>query len=234
MKKIPNSFRDWKETDLLLSFGLRPKEKCVVLEDWLASSKEILEYESVLLDILRRKAAKYVHTWNEAELRDNFISPLVTLIDFNDSTIGMKAFSERDIGTVINKISLKGRVEWMVAFGIDEPIIPFFFLHEYKSASPSSQVGTGIGQVLASMVVAQNLNQNPPVTPIPNIIPKMDKDMPVYGCYVNGRNWTFLVLEDKGYCLSQSFDCTEEKDLTRIVQVLKGQRAMIVERLSGK
>ncbi len=233
MKKTPNSFRDWKETDLLLSFGLRPKDKCELLEEWVASSNEILEYEAVLLDILRKKAAKYVHTWNEAELRDNFISPLVTLIDFNDSSVGMKAFSERDIGTEINKVRLKGRVEWMVAFGIDEPIIPFFFLHEYKSASPSSQIGTGIGQLLASMVVAQNLNQNPPVTPIPNVIPKIDQNMPVYGCYVNGRNWTFLVLEKQNYCLSQSFDCTEKKDLSQIVHILKTQKEIILKRLSA-
>lgn len=231
MKKSPNSFRDWKETDLLLFFGLRPKSKCILLDEWMNSSKDILDYEAIVIELLRNKAAKYIHTWNEAELRDNFISPLVTLMDFNDSDLGMKAFSERDLATVINKVSLRGRVEWMVAFGIDEPIIPFFFLHEYKSASPSSQIGTGIGQVLASMVVAQHLNQNPLVTPIPNILPKVDKNMPVYGCFVNGRNWTFLVLEERTYCLSQTFDATEKQDLNRIVQILKTQKAMIIKRL---
>lgn len=82
MKPQAPFLQNHTQTDLLLFLGLRPKDKYLLLEEWMKSTNEILEYEVVLLDILRRKAAKYIHTWNEAELRDNFISPLVTEFNF--------------------------------------------------------------------------------------------------------------------------------------------------------
>jgi hypothetical protein len=58
------------------------------------------------------------------------------------------------------------------------------------------------------MVAAQKLNQD---------------DKPIYGIYVNGRNWFIVILDDKTYSVSNPFVATDEDifDLFAVLLYIK-------------
>jgi hypothetical protein len=43
----------------------------------------------------------------------------------------------------------------------------------------------------------------------------------MYGCEVMGKLWNFVILEEKSYCLSESYDCTKQEDLLKIIAMLR-------------
>jgi hypothetical protein len=51
---------------------------------------------------------------------------------------------------------------------------------------------------------------------------------PIYGAYVIGKFWNFIVLENKTYSLSKTFDCTEHDDLLKIIAVLRKFNQLIM------
>ena len=57
------------------------------------------------------------------------------------------------------------------------------------------------------MVDAQILNEN---------IKK-----PLFGCYMIGRFWFFIVLIEKSYSVSNAYDATQTDDLSEIVVILE-------------
>jgi hypothetical protein len=52
---------------------------------------------------------------------------------------------------------------------------------------------------------------------------KPETDDPIYGCYVIGQNWYFLVLENKTYTIAPPFAATNEEvfDIYRAIKMLK-------------
>ena len=110
------------------------------------------------IEFFRKKAEILLDTWKEADLRDNFLGPIVSLANFYSEDLHYTTFSESYLTTKLNSIPLKGNVEWMVAMGFENPRTPFFFIHEYK---PSSGGNDAKGQLLSGMMAAKALNQNP-------------------------------------------------------------------------
>jgi hypothetical protein len=55
------------------------------------------------------------------------------------------------------------------------------------------------------MLVAQQLNNN---------------DSPIYGCYVIGRDWYFMVLENTQYSISRDYSCVTQ-EVFEIYKILK-------------
>ncbi|MGB0929195.1 MAG: hypothetical protein ACPGVB_00370, partial [Chitinophagales bacterium] len=115
------------------------------------------------------------------------------------------------------------------AIGRSQPRTPFFFIHEYKRQEGSSNDTKG--QLLASMLAAHILNQTPPTPTLFNPLPKHDKNMPIYGCYIIGRWWFFVVLHEGAYCVSESYDAMKKEKLHKIISILKKQKQMIIDRL---
>jgi hypothetical protein len=76
-------------------------------------------------------------------------------------------------------------------------------LNEYKKGTDPN--GDPKGQALIAMLAAQELNNN---------------QLPIYGCYVIGRDWYFMVLEDKKYSISQDYSCVTE-EVFEIYKILK-------------
>ncbi|TAH31191.1 MAG: hypothetical protein EAZ06_00810, partial [Cytophagales bacterium] len=59
--------------------------------------------------------------------------------------------------------------------------------------------------------------------------PKMAQK-PVFGTYIIGRNWFFMVLNsDRTYCISLSFDATHQEDLIKIYKMMKVNSKKIKE-----
>ena len=74
-------------------------------------------------------------------------------------------------------------------------------------------LGVPAKKVLEAMLIAQTLNAN---------------NQPIYGAYVIGKFWNFIVLENKTYSLSKTFDCTEHDDLVKIIAVLRKFNQLIM------
>lgn len=88
------------------------------------------------------------------------------------------------------------------------------FIHEYKPET-EKQID-GRGQLLAIMVATQALNND---------------NEPIYGCFIHGRMWFFVVLKELKYTISRAYDATQLEDLIDIVKILKKQKEIILGRL---
>lgn len=225
------TFKDWTTDELIFDLGLKEKEDCVLLEDWLTADTIIEDWQLSILERLLAKAKKFIKGWNEAELQTKYIAHITELVDFDNLNLAFSAFSERRLEAKYKGITLKRKVDWMVAIGRHAPRMPFFFIHEYKKQE--GYVNDPQGQLLATMLAAYSLNQHPPVPNLFNPFPQLDKDMPVYGGYVIGPWWYFLVLHEGGFCISKAYNSIEKEELLQIVRILKKQKAMIIERLAA-
>ena len=63
------------------------------------------------------------------------------------------------------------------------------------------------------MLVAQELNQH---------------RNPVYGCYVKGEIWHFMILQERTYCISGGYLATRSNELYDIFRILNVLKRIIV------
>ena len=141
------------------------------------------------------------------ELENKFISPVILTAGIDDEQIGY--FLERPLSGIIGDYELSGIVDGMIASGIRNPHIPYFCLHEYKRSVENQ--GTPDAQVLAAMLVAQELNNH---------------DKPIYGLYVVGLIWNFIVLKDNEYCISKDYT-SDDENMFLIFKMLKALKKII-------
>jgi hypothetical protein len=211
MKK---SFKYWKREDLYREIGLSAQPNMSILADWLSATTIVDSTELIFLDKLRQRALPFIDGWNEAELQIKFISKILDLVDFDLPNYRCNSFSERYISASVQHLTLYGFADWMVAEGETEPTHPYFFMHEYKPEG-EKQID-GRGQLLALMLATQALNKD---------------DYPIYGCFIHGRMWFFVVLNDLKYEISRAYIATQSDDLQEIVKILKKQKEMIIARI---
>ncbi|MFK7906584.1 MAG: hypothetical protein AB8B69_15745 [Chitinophagales bacterium] len=203
------AFKEWTTQALMEKFGLQQVLVCEKLEYWLSRDVKINERADGVLQELRENAIINVPYWNEDELKFNLIYPLIQMAEIKSKTYNI--FLERTISATFNdKYKLLGKPDLIVASGIFEPKNPYFFFHEYKKEKGSAD--DPIGQLLAAMMVGQKLNDN---------------QKPVYGAYVVGRNWFFVVLEGKNYCISNNFSVTQKDELEGIYRNLVAIKGII-------
>lgn len=203
------TFRQCTRARLESLFGLRRVLTSSGLDHWLSMRPPISTEEKVMLKHLQQLLFLNNEAWNEQELSLNFIGPVFALVAFTE-LYRFNHFANRHIKAVVSsakgEIELKGEPDGLIATGYWEPEIPIFAFSEYKrNLDPDGDPG---GQALAAMLVGQVLNKQP---------------HPIYGCYVIGNHWTFLVLEDKSYTFSRDFSATTDEifDIFRILKALK-------------
>lgn len=194
---ITKSFRDWKFEEVELTFGIQRVFEHPLLADWLSAERNPSEEDRRMINKLRYQLFREVDTYNEEELKMRFIAPLLYLIPFDET--GMRSFADRPFSFEYgqdetgNTLVAAGRVDWLLAQGRQEPREPRVFLREYKREVEAT--GDPLGQLLIVMVGAQRQNA---------------EVLPLYGCYVLGRNWFFVILEDQQYAVSRAYDATQE------------------------
>jgi len=209
------NFNDCTKQGLGQLFGIQRVMESGILKDWLdAGNQPINEVEQIVLEEVRQKAMYAVDDWNEFELFGNLIAFVINIAKLDTPTF--RFFGQRDLSAQINDIELKGKVDGMLATGFQFPKEPYFCLNEYKKSM--EYAGDPAGQCLAAMLVAQAINNN---------------NTPVYGIYVIGRSWYFLVLDGKNYCVSREFDATES-DIFEIVKILKKLKCIVISLLSNE
>jgi len=87
-------------------------------------------------------------------------------------------------------------------------------MHEYKRSVENQ--GMPDAQVLAAMLAAREINQN---------------HNPIYGLYVVGLIWHFLVLENNDYCISRTYSADSD-DIFVLFKMLKNLKQLIEIQLS--
>lgn len=195
-------FRDWKFEAVELAFGVERVFEHPLLDGWLQAKHEIPDNHRERLEELRYNLIRYIDLYNEEELKVYFIAQVLQMIPFHSKAY--RPFMDRMLSaTYGEEETTTGKVDWMLAQGKQDPRQPFFFLHEYKREVEAS--GDPLGQLLIAMMAARQQNQ---------------ADFPMYGCYVLGRNWFFVVLDGDQYAVSDAYVSTQE-DLFRVYEILK-------------
>lgn len=209
------SFRQCSLTRLDKLFGLRQVFASALLDQWLQHEMGLSDYERQTLHELRSLLELNAPGWNEQELALHFIGPLLSLVRFTEP-YRFNLFAERKIGAVIpsaeEAIDLSGEPDGIIATGFREPEIPMFAFTEYKRQLDPE--GDPAGQTLAAMLVGQRLNPKP---------------HPIYGCYVIGRDWFFMLLHENHYVISTGHNALQAPELEDILRILKTLKLMILD-----
>jgi hypothetical protein len=195
------NFEQWETQDIEIALDFKQVWESELLSEWLAAQTEFSIIEKSQIEKVRKRILQFADYWNEDELKLQAISIILDIVDYQIE--GYNIFSQRYLSSKINEIEIGGRVDFMLAKGRQKPIKPYFFIHEYKQERKG--ISDPKGQLLAELAVAQVCN---------------DYKFPMYGCYVIGRNWFFMVLKDKEYAVSNAFNASDE-DIYQIIAILR-------------
>jgi len=214
-KKWYRNFAEWNAPAVRDTFDLTRDPASPAFQDWIGARLDLPDVYTSLLERLQSDLTDLCNNWNEMELLARFIAPLLATVGFAGK--GYNQYHNRALTATFEAgQTVSGAVDGVVALGGAEPERPFFFLHEYKKlqgydADPE-------GQLLIAMVTAQRLN---------------DDGLPLYGCYVIGKFWHFLVLDGKNYAVSQGYDATDPEELRIIWSVLQHTKRIVEERVEA-
>jgi hypothetical protein len=201
------SFEKWKIQEVENEFGLNQLFKLPLLSDLVKHETIFTEKETIEIEELKELLLRMVVSWNEYDMSIMFIGPLFRLLDMQNKKY--RTFFNHYLTLEINGKEIAGRVDGMLAKGWQIPEKPLFFMQEYKSESGPN--GDPLGQLLIEMVAAQAVNNDP--------------DQALYGCYIIGRNWFFVVLQEKNYAVSNAYVATDIA-IFDIVGILKKIKKM--------
>jgi hypothetical protein len=216
-KKSPNKpFKNWQYEEVNEAFGLHRLRTMPFLENLKSIHLPQEHTYRATIEKYRVEAIDYIESWNEDEYKFMFISPFFKLVDF--VSLHYKVFTQRPLSVKYDSDTktTNGNVEFMLAKGLQMPKKPHFFLHEYKPEK--NRDNDPLGQLLIAMVAAQKLNQD---------------DKPIYGIYVNGRNWFIVILEGKNYATSNPYVITSEDifDLFAVLLFFKQEMETLYSQL---
>jgi hypothetical protein len=207
------SFKYWTTQDLHEQFGIERIYTSTLLDDWVSANNIITEQETERLETLRLSLFKNAEFWNEEELKMMFIGPIIESVKID--TDKFRTFYDRSVN--VNDIQLNGTLDMMIATGFQTPRKPFFCVHERNAArykQESKRDGDPKGQLLVEMIALQAIN--------------LPDENPIYGCYVLGRNWFFVVLKGSEYAVSDALDASQQ-DIYTIFRMLKKIKDYIIE-----
>lgn len=205
--KTMRTFESFTFEEVYELFGIKKKAELPLLKEWEDVVISNTEQEKYNLTELRLALVESIYNWNEDELKMFFIGPLIHIAKL--TTEDFKPFTQRNLSATINDIDVNGRVDFMIAKGLRTAKPPYFCIHEYKQEV--DREGDPLGQLLIAMLAAQTLNAN---------------KFPILGAYIIGRNWFFVVLDDKNYAVSKEYDAADE-DIYHIFAILQKSKEII-------
>jgi hypothetical protein len=202
------SFEKWLTQEVETTFGIKRNLNMALLNDWLKATSTFTDEEKRFTEKIKNRLFLKADFWNEDELKMQFISLLLDVVDYTTSE-KYSVFSQRTLSAEIQGTKVNGIVEYMLAQGTQIPSKPFFFFHEYKQETKKNSDPKG--QLLISMLAAQQQNNT---------------DFPLYGCYVVGRSWFFVILQHKEYAVSNAYNASDE-DIYKIISILRHIKSVI-------
>jgi hypothetical protein len=204
---MKSNFKEWNLDKIEDAFGLKQVWQSDILDELINHPYQFDDMEKNFVTKLQRHFSFGGDDWNEVELENKFISPMIVLSEIADEKCSY--FLERELSITIDEYELLGKVDGMIATGFRSPKKPYFCLNEYKRGTDPD--GDPKGQALIAMLVAQKLNNN---------------KAPIFGCFVIGRIWQFMILEGNQYAISRDFSCVDD-EVFDIFRILKGLRVQI-------
>jgi hypothetical protein len=215
---MAKKIKSYSEAELIKMFGLDRRvgnHKHPLMEEWANIPAAVLNAgEEYLFDKITCNLAEQIDGWNEEMLKMNFIAQVLILGHLQE-TKEYKTYYESTIEGTVDNYFLKVRADMMVAKGILEtPETPYFYFQEYKKVKEPK--GDVTAQLVEAFLIALENNKN---------------KNSMYGCVVIGKYWEFLVMENRTYCISQSYDCTKKDDLLQIIAILRKFKWILETRL---
>ena len=209
MRKTPDKpFSDWQAEAVEKTFGITRLDTLPILEHFATLRTPIEHTERTTIEAYRKEALWRIEAWNEDEYKFLFISPFLKLVNFTNRVYSI--FTQRPMFVKYdnNTKTTRGKVEWMLARGRQIPEQPHFFLYEYKPEK--NRDNDPLGQLLIAMVAARDMNKD---------------EKPIYGIYVNGRNWFFVAFTGTSYAASKLYAITTDDifDLFAVLEYLRGE-----------
>ncbi len=201
--------KEWKEAELMLHFHLTKIAGIQTprMKQWLNTESPVFtSFESQLFEATYEDGFENMAFWAEEDLKIYFISNVLRLSGLmNKDNKGYVGFFEKRLTATVNKTKLSVRADFLVAKGFKNVMEDcYFHFQEYKPhLNPS---GEPMAQLLEAFLIGQAKNTS---------------SKPLYGCEVIGKQWTFVIMEDKNYCVSKSYDATERDELLKIVAILQ-------------
>ena len=209
--------KNYNEAEIIEMFGLERlvgNNEHQLMREWTTVSTTLNQSEQDLFDGISLNIANKISGWNEEMLKMNFIA-FVLYLGHLTETKQYKTYYESMLEATVDGNFLKVRADMMVASGILEyPKTPYFYFQEYKKTKDPK--GDVTAQVLEAFLIAQELNKN---------------NKPLYGCTVIGKYWEFMTMENRTYCISESYDCTKKDDLMQIIAILRKFKEILETRL---
>jgi hypothetical protein len=199
--------KQYSEAELIALFKLTRlagNTAHALMQEWTTTSTTLNAGEQYLFEQITENLLSRIVGWNEEMLKMNFIAFVLRLGHLVE-TAYYKTYYESVLSATVDGYFLKVRTDMMIADGILEtPKTPYFYFQEYKKVKDPK--GDVTAQVLEAFLIAQENNKN---------------GKPLYGCTVSGRYWEFLIMTEKTYCISKSYDCTDNDDLLQIIALLR-------------
>ena len=212
--------KNWREADLIKMFKLNRNvsNPSPLMQEWLdVSVPELNLGEQYIFDEDLENAQKHIAGWNEEDLKMKFISTILKLGHLRDGDVVLGYF-DKIISATVEGIRLTVKSDFMLAKGIlDVFETPYFHFQEYKPYKHPS--GDSMAQLLEAFLIAQEKNKN---------------GLPIYGVDIMGKQWQFVIMEGKNYCISKSFDAVDKQDLLTIIAVLRKFKYILETRLLDK
>ncbi len=208
MKAI--SFSRITFADLQKIINIRQVVNDAVFDDWFGYVYQLNESERELLSGLIDEHRPFMLSYSEDELKMKFLAPLLNAVHFHVN--GIRDWYQRPLKATVNQVKLTGYVDFMVATGVKEPEIPYFFIQGFKKSKFDVDPED---QLLAEMLAAMRLNQS---------------DI-MHGAYIIGQEWRFVILQQSAsqtyeYYVSLIFDASNYDDLQRIYSNLQAVKAL--------
>lgn len=212
--------KDWKEGEMILTFNLTKikKGETTLMQEWLNPNFFVLDtFEQPIFERILQRAIIYASTWSEEDLKMKFISPVLELGNVLDGDTFV-SFFDKALEEQVEGHKLSVKADFVIAKGmLDYMQRPYFHFQEYKPKK--NPTGDPMAQLLEAFLIAQTKHK------------KEGIEIPLYGCEIIGKQWTFIIMEGKEYCVSKSYDCTEQEELLQIIAILRKFREILETRL---
>lgn len=191
-------FKNWLYEDVAKEFGLKRLSSHVFLQELDQLIPDPLHIANNEVNRLKNILVEYIDTWNEDELKTMFINPFLSLINLVSPYY--KVFVKRPLsisyanGTLITESD----VDFVLGKGLQTMKKPFYLVNKYIAETPQRGkiIIQDIGHILIAMLAAQKQNQD---------------NKPIYGIYVIGRLWFFVILDGSEYAVSKSYSAEDEE-----------------------
>ena len=205
---MTKSFETWEYEEVESYFNLKRIKNLPLLTEWVNTPFESKNMAKYNLSVIQERLIDNADAWNEDEFKMFFIAPLLSQMPLEIDDF--KPFTQRTLSAKFPELDLEvsGKVEFVIARGKQRPKQPYFFLHERFAARYKQErrrENDPLGQLLISMVAARQNNE---------------KRTSLFGCYIVGCNWFFVVLEEQTYSVSLACDATKNHELYQIVAIL--------------